>query len=135
VEVNPLTKEEFLQATAAAPVVLANFKRDGQTHPLLTRALQRLSAANTNVKVIELDLDALADLVNEYLEAMDPFSGTLDFSYPGVALYRDGRLITTFQPWMNLDSERLNERLVEEQLAVFLRKLAPTYFGQETAEA
>ncbi len=130
-----MTKDEFLQAAESAEIVLANFKKDGQVHPLIARVLQRVEAENDGVKVIEFDLEALSDLVEQYLEEMDPLTGTLDFSYPGLVLYREGKLITTFQPWMNLNNNKLNEDLVNRQLKVFLARLVPQRFGSEAAQA
>jgi len=127
-----LTREEFLEATRSAPVVVANFVKAGQAHPLVTRAAEQIAEANASVEVIEFDLDGLSDLVDEYMAEMDPYSGTLSFEFPGLALFRDGELITTFQPWLNLATDRLNEEGVERQLKVFLQRLAADAFQWES---
>jgi hypothetical protein len=113
----------FNEAVKAKPVVFAPFARSGRVAPIMSRVVQRLAEEAGHIGVAKLDLEENAALVEEYKNDMDPLSDTLCFEFPGLALFREGKLITTFRPIINMPTEKLNEEAVERQLRSFLDHL------------
>src|SRR5690606_17659438 len=87
-----------------------------------TQALVEQAQRHPDVKLVRINVDEYRDLIDEY-HRRRAINQTYDLAHvPGVALFRNGKLITTMKPLIVNSHPDLIADNVRRQLDVFLAK-------------
>ncbi|QIA27301.1 thioredoxin family protein [Thermaerobacter sp. PB12/4term] len=102
--------------------VLVELWRPGKDTEFFTRALAEQAQRHPEVKLVRINVDEYGDLIQEY-HRRRAINQTYDLAHvPGVALFRNGKLITTMKPLIVNSDPELIAYNVRRQLDVFLAK-------------
>ncbi|HEY8415048.1 MAG TPA: thioredoxin family protein [Thermaerobacter sp.] len=102
--------------------VLVELWRPGAATRFFTEALVEQARRHPEVKLVRINVDEYRDLIEEY-HSRRAINQTYDLSHvPGVALFRNGKLITTMKPIILNSDPALIAYNVRRQLDVFLAK-------------
>src|SRR5690606_11343994 len=102
--------------------VLVELHRRGEDYPHVIRAMQDvLRENNETLPFVRIEVEAYEDLLEEYRRSRGYQAYVLD-KFPAVALFREGRLVTTFNPIFSsrerglqyLDAKRQFQRFVDK---------------------
>lgn len=110
---------EVLQAEGP---VLVELHRRGEDYPHVIRAIQEvLHENNQNVPFVRIDVEAYQDLLDEYRQGKGYKAYDLD-KFPAVGLFRDGRLVTTYNPTFSSRERGVQYLDVKRQFQRFVNK-------------
>lgn len=110
---------EVLQAEGP---VLVELHRRGEDYPHVIRAIQEvLRENNQNVPFVRIDVEAYQDLLDEYRRGKGYKAYDLD-KFPAVGLFRDGRLVTTYNPTFSSRERGVQYLDVKRQFQRFVNK-------------
>mgnify|MGYP001244316883 CR=1 FL=1 len=102
--------------------VLVELWKPGKNTEFFTEALMEQAQRHPEVKVVRINVDEYRDLIEEY-HRRRAINQTYDLAHvPGVALFRNGKLITTMKPLIVNSEPALIAYNVRRQLDVFLAK-------------
>ncbi|WPD18159.1 thioredoxin [Thermaerobacter composti] len=102
--------------------VLVELWRPGKDTRFFTQALVEQAQRHPDVKLVRINVDEYRDLIDEY-HRRRAINQTYDLAHvPGVALFRNGKLITTMKPLIVNSHPDLITDNVRRQLDVFLAK-------------
>ncbi|PZN02419.1 MAG: thioredoxin, partial [Bacillota bacterium] len=102
--------------------VLVELWRPGKDTRFFTQALVEQAQRHPDVKLVRINVDEYRDLIDEY-HRRRAINQTYDLAHvPGVALFRNGKLITTMKPLIVNSHPDLIADNVRRQLDVFLAK-------------
>ncbi|HEY8552695.1 MAG TPA: thioredoxin family protein [Thermaerobacter sp.] len=102
--------------------VLVELWQPGKDTRFFTQALVEQAQRHPDVKLVRINVDEYRDLIDEY-HRRRAINQTYDLAHvPGVALFRNGKLITTMKPLIVNSDPALIAYNVRRQLDVFLAK-------------
>jgi len=102
--------------------VLVELWRPGAATGFFTEALVEQARRHPEVKLVRINVDEYRDLIDEY-HSRRAINQTYDLAHvPGVALFRNGKLITTMKPLILNSEPALVAYNTRRQLDVFLAK-------------
>ncbi|HEX6988869.1 MAG TPA: hypothetical protein VF282_05315 [Bacillota bacterium] len=112
-------EREVLQAEGP---VLVDLHRHGEEYPHVIRGIQEVLRENgENLPFMRIEVEAYQDMLDEYRQAKGYHAYNLD-KFPAVALFRAGRLVTTFNPTLSSQERGLQYLDAKRQFQRFLDK-------------